>query len=117
MVLPLPELQPGAVKGSTWWVDHFGNVQTNISPADLASINLSEGAAVALRLGADRHDLPWVRAYGDANPGAIVVITDSQGLIAISVVGGSAAERLGIGIDREVVFTRDERQRLKVQAS
>ncbi len=117
MVLPLPDLQPGAVKGSTWWVDHFGNIQTNLSPADLATINLSEGAAVTLRLGADRHDLPWVRAYGDADPGTPVIVTDSQGLIAISVVGGDASTHLGVGVDREVVFTRDDRQRLTVETS
>ncbi len=105
MLLPLPEFQAGAVKGTTWWIDHFGNVQTNLSPADLATIDLVEGGEVALRLGAERYDVPWVGAYGDAPAGTLVLVTDSHGLVAISAVGGSAADRLGIGHDREVVFS------------
>lgn len=109
MVLPIPELQPGAVKGTTWWIDAFGNVQTNISPEDLGSIDLVEGSHITLRLGAESHEVTWVAAYGHAPDGDLVLVTDSQGLVAISVVGGSAANHLAIGVDREVVISRSRR--------
>lgn len=106
LVLPLPEIQKRAVTGTAWWVDHFGNVQTNVSPADLATIGLEEGGEVGLRLGPDRHDVAWVTAYGDAAPGTLVVVTDSQGLVAVSEIGGRASDRLGVDTGREVVFTK-----------
>ncbi len=40
LLLPLPEREGGAVRGEAWWVDTFGNVQTNVSPEDLADIGL-----------------------------------------------------------------------------
>lgn len=109
MILPLPELQPGAVKGTTWWIDGFGNVQTNISPDDLGTIDLVEGGKATLRLGAESHEVPWVTAYAHAPDGELALVTDSQGLVAISVVGGSAADHLAIGVDREVVISRSRR--------
>ena len=35
LLLPLPKVEGSTVSGEAWWVDHFGNVQTNIGPEEM----------------------------------------------------------------------------------
>lgn len=102
-MLPLASVEDGRVSGTTWWVDHFGNVQTNIGPEDLAAIGVNQGAAVAIRLGPTHHELAYVGAYGDVGPGEGMLIVDSQGLVAVSVRDGRADERYNLGEGRSVI--------------
>ncbi|NND84808.1 MAG: SAM-dependent chlorinase/fluorinase [Acidimicrobiia bacterium] len=107
MILPLPEIEDASVKARAWWIDRFGNVQVNIGPDDLMGLGLMPGSPVTIRVGANRHDVPWVSTYGDVPSGQLALLVDSAGLISIAVTGESAAERLGLSIDREVVFTAE----------
>lgn len=96
MLLPLPETEGNMVLGEAWWVDRFGNVQTNIGPDDLGAIGSSPGSVLTVRLGATLHPIPWVGAYSDVEPGQPLIHVDSAGMIAIAVRDGSAAERLNL---------------------
>jgi S-adenosylmethionine hydrolase len=96
LLLPLTETKGGAVTGEAWWVDAFGNVQTNISPEDLAAVDLTPGEVVTLKVGSRIHTLPWVRSYGDVAEGEALLHVDSAGLLALAVRGGRADEVLGI---------------------
>ncbi len=107
-MLPLPSIDDGRVAGTTWWVDHFGNVQTNISPGDVAALGIVEGDTVTIRLGPTHHELQYVTAYGDVDPGDGMLIVDSQGLIAVSVREGRADERYHLGEDRSVIVQADK---------
>jgi S-adenosylmethionine hydrolase len=49
LLLPLPEREGGVVRGEAWWVDTFGNVQTNVSAEDLTEIGLDGDGAVPRR--------------------------------------------------------------------
>jgi hypothetical protein len=104
MLLPLASVEGDAVNGEIVWEDAFGNLQTNVSPEDLAASGATPGGRVVLDLGVDRHDVPWVAAYGDVTEGELLVHADSAGQIAIAVRGGSAAEILGIGTGRSVTI-------------
>ena len=103
-VLPLSSVEDERVSGTTWWVDHFGNVQTNVSPDELAHIGLEVGSTVNARLGPTHHELRYVGAYGDVAPGEGMIIVDSQGLVAISVREGRATDRYNLGDGRSVIF-------------
>jgi S-adenosylmethionine hydrolase len=105
LLLPLTEVDQGAVSGEAWWVDGFGNVQTNVSPDDLAEVGLAQGAEVTLRVGATTHRLPWVAAYSEVEEGAPLVHVDSAGLIAIAVHGGRADQRLNLVEGTSVILT------------
>ena len=96
LLLPLPEVGDGTVSGEAWWVDRFGNVQTNIGPDDLGLLGVVPGMTATLRVGATIHNIPWVVGYGDVDEGEPLLHVDSAGLIAISLNGGSAAEKLGL---------------------
>ena len=96
LLLPLPDVANGNVSGEAWWIDRFGNVQTNISPDDLAGAGVRPGTTVTVKIGPRLLQLPWVVAYGDVSEGEALVHVDSSGLIAIAVRNGTAAEELGL---------------------
>lgn len=97
LMLPLPDLEQGQVRGEVLWVDHFGNAQTNIGPDDLAELGLSPGADVIVRVGASDFRLTWVAAYGDVQRGEGLLHVDSYGQMAIAVNGGRAEDSFPVG--------------------
>lgn len=103
MILPLPEVEPEYVRGATWWVDHFGNVQTNISPDDLAVLGLTPGTTAEVEIGSRRHDIPFVETYGEVGEGQPLLLVDSHGLLALCLNGGRADEEYNLGTDRPFI--------------
>lgn len=96
LLLPLSEVKDGTVTGEAWWIDHFGNVQTNLDPDELASVGLTPGTVVTVKVGPRLHQLPWVTAYGDVGEREPLIHVDSSGLIALAVRGGRADQELGL---------------------
>ena len=96
LLLPLTEAEGGVITGEAWWVDQFGNVQTNIAPEDMEGIGVSPGETVTVKVGATLHSVPWVSAYGDVDEGGILIHVDSVGLLALAVRGGRADEELNL---------------------
>lgn len=79
----------GSVRATVTWIDHFGNAQLDAAP---------HGLDTRLRLHTGRHDLlvRIVEAFGDLDAGAgeVGLVVDSYGFLAVTVNGGSAADRL-----------------------
>lgn len=96
LLLPLVESEDGAVSGEAWWVDHFGNVQTNIAPEDLSGIGLDPGDTVEVRVGSSIHSVPWVTSYGGVPEGEVLLHVDSVGLMALAIRDGRADEELNL---------------------
>lgn len=94
LLLPLVEHDDGVVSGEVFWIDHFGNAQTNVTPEDLQLCGLGIGDGVLVRIGTVEHEMSWVETYGEHTGG--VVHVDSQGLIAIAVPGGRADDAFAI---------------------
>jgi S-adenosylmethionine hydrolase len=88
LLLPLVERGDGYVQGEVWWIDHFGNAQTNVAPDDLEAAGLTPGDPVMLTVGATEHELAWTETYEQDLPG--VVHVDSYGMMAVAVPGGRA---------------------------
>lgn len=105
LLLPLPEVQGNRVVGEAWWVDTFGNVETNIGPDEMAQAGMRPGATVIIRVGASIHQAPWVTAYGDVEEGELLVHLDSAGMIALAVRGGRADEELNLVAGTAVSLT------------
>jgi len=101
---PLPEPVTTSVGWVTTvlWVDHFGNVVTNLSASAL-------GETAAVRLEAGRR-LRRVATYGDADQGEAVALLGSSGLLELAVNRGSAAELLGLRRGARVHLTRSRGQ-------
>ncbi|MDX1447964.1 MAG: SAM hydroxide adenosyltransferase [Acidimicrobiia bacterium] len=105
LLLPLPEVAPGSIEAMAWWVDHFGNVQTNVSPEEMALAGITDAQTVTVRVGASGYEIPWVRSYGEVGEGELLVHVDGSGLMAIAVRHGSAAETLNLAEGQSVRFT------------
>lgn len=91
--LRMPEAAPesgGAMLGEVIHVDRFGNCVTNLVPGAHAA------GMVSYSLSGSERVLPLSRAYGDAEPGALLALTGSMGRIEIALNGGDAARTLGI---------------------
>jgi S-adenosylmethionine hydrolase len=112
LLLPLVEHDDGVVSGEVFWIDHFGNAQTNVTAEDLQLCGLGVGDDVLVRIGTVEHELPWVEAYGEG-PGGLVHV-DSQGLIAIAVPGGRADDTFAIVEGLSVGFRAPGGMRLGV---
>ena len=96
LLLPLTESDGNRVSGEAWWVDRFGNVQTNVSPEELVSVGAGPGDDVVITVRSRQHTVRWVTSYGDVEEGTSLLHVDSAGLMAIAVRGGRASDELEI---------------------
>lgn len=104
LLLPLAETHNGTVRGEAWWIDRFGNAQTNVSPEELGGVGLRPGSTITVKVGPRLHQVRWVSAYGDVEEGDPLVHVDSSGLIALAIRNGRADEELAIGEGTPVSF-------------
>lgn len=96
---PQPARTDSGVRGEVLVADRFGNLITNI-PEDwipeAARVEVEHASVGTVR-----------RTYGDVDPGDLLALVGSAGLLEVSVRDGSAADRLGVGRGAEVVVLAD----------
>jgi hypothetical protein len=85
------------VRGQVVHVDRFGNAITNVRPRPGWRLRAVEARGVSLPVGA--------RTYGDAAPGAVLVLPGSAGHFEIAVRDGDAAAMLGLRAGDAVRFS------------
>lgn len=104
LMLPLPKVELNMVIGEAWWVDVYGNVETNIGPDDLMVIGARPGGPIVVRIGATEHEGKWVDTFGDVGDGELAIHVDSAGLIALAVRGGRADDEMNAVPGMAVTF-------------
>jgi S-adenosylmethionine hydrolase len=110
---PPPTVRPGLLDTSVIYVDSFGNLRLAGSAQDLTAAlgALEPGRALDVELVATadtpavRERATWARTFGEIPPGAPLVYEDSFGNLAYADNQSSAADRLGVGVDRAVRIT------------
>ena len=95
-LVSLPNEEDGTIVGEVWWVDHFGNCQLNIDPAELQRLGADVGGSLELRFGGQARMARWVGTYADAKPSELVLLVDSYGLVSVALDRRSAAAELGL---------------------
>ncbi|WP_028851871.1 SAM hydrolase/SAM-dependent halogenase family protein [Thermocrispum municipale] len=101
---PAPSVRPGEVVASVATIDHFGNVQLTAPASSLREAGLTQGMTVVVQ----RQFTGVVgRTFADVDEDELVVLSDSAGLAAIAVNGGSAAQRLGLTGDEQVTISSE----------
>ena len=98
LLLPLPEVEPGRISGEAWWVDAYGNVETNIGPEEMELAGFGRGATVTVRVGSSTYEVVWATTFGDVEEGEAVLHVDSAGLMALAVRGDRADEAFNLGV-------------------
>lgn len=86
---PLPD---GGLEGQVLYVDHFGNLISNISEQHLARLPV-RGTAMSVYVGPLRVG-PLRHTYGDVNTGEITALIGSTGMLEVAINRGHAAEQL-----------------------
>lgn len=106
--IPLPREDGDALVTEVLWVDRFGNCQLNVGPDDLLT---TWGASLQLQIGrpSDPNGVTVRRAvratsFAELAGGAVGLVLDSYGMLAISLDQRSAAEELGIGAGDQIVL-------------
>jgi S-adenosyl-L-methionine hydrolase (adenosine-forming) len=99
--VPLPVQTQAGWRGQVTHIDHFGNLSTNLTVNQLK--NKKE---VVIDINGERIN-GLVTTFGERPVGTLIALLDSSGLLAISVVNGSAAERLHVhlGDTVEIYFS------------
>jgi S-adenosyl-L-methionine hydrolase (adenosine-forming) len=103
------QIQDSRFVGEVLYVDHFGNIITNIgefqwhengqltfmqSPSNPAPLPFSAQNAVTT---VNNHSIPSIhRSYSEVVKGEVLILTGSSGYLEIAVNQGSAARQLGI---------------------
>ena len=100
-VVAIPRREDSGLVAEVLWVDRFGNAQLNVGPDDLAGW----GDVVRLSWDDNVRSAHRVRAYDEIGGGAVGLVLDSYGLLAISLMRRSAASELGLGAGDEVTLS------------
>jgi len=107
LAFPEPRLSGPTLHTSVLFVDAFGNCRLAGQPEDLATLRgrLEPGDAFIVRIGDDRHTVPWQTTFGAVETGDLLLYDDADYAgLGIGVNQGSAAERLGLAHDAPIVI-------------
>jgi len=89
--LPVPEIGPHEIVAHVLIVDRFGNVQLNLTAADIEQFGVVPGTRIELEIGLERFYAIAARTFADVSRGDIVLYEDAYRNIAIAINKGAAA--------------------------
>jgi S-adenosylmethionine hydrolase len=107
LAFPEPRVAGSTLHTSVLYIDAFGNCRLAGQPEDLAALRgrLEPGDAFTVRIGDERHTVPWQTTFGAVETGDPLLYDDADYAgLGIGVNQGSAAERLGLAHDAPVVI-------------
>jgi hypothetical protein len=90
--VPVPDVSDHRIRACCLYVDRFGNMQLNLTRAELSRPGIDPGTRVELELAGDRYYAVAARTFADARGGEIILYEDAYENIAIAISGGNAAE-------------------------
>ncbi len=95
---PVAERQDGRINGAVLYIDHFGNLITNIKAQLLPSLS----GRLHVSFARQEEDLPLVPSYGHVLEGEPLLTISSSGFLEIAVNKGNAASRFQTAEDDAV---------------
>ena len=107
LAFPEPRVTGSTLHTSVLFIDAFGNCRLAGQPEDLAALRgrLEPGDAFTVRIGDERHTVPWETTFGEVATGKLLLYDDADYAgLGIGVNQGSAAERLGLAHDAPIVI-------------
>jgi S-adenosyl-L-methionine hydrolase (adenosine-forming) len=102
--LEVPEAQIGhsRIRATALYLDRFGNIQLNLTSADLERVGIVPGTKVEVEVRFERYFAVAARTFADVRPGDIVLYEDAYRNIALAINRGSAAHMFSARIGQEV---------------
>jgi S-adenosylmethionine hydrolase len=99
-MVPLPRQEADGLVGEVLWVDHFGNCQLNVGPDEIAEW----GQQVMVTFGESQRVATRKTTFADIATGAVGLVVDSCGMLALVLDQRSAASDLGIGAGDQITL-------------
>lgn len=110
-LVTLPQIGETEIIAEVTWVDTYGNCQLNVGPADLVALrSLGErvgtafGCTVTVVVDSSPRSARVVAFYDDIADGAIGLVVDSYGMLAVAKRQDSAALDIGLAAGDQVVL-------------
>jgi S-adenosyl-L-methionine hydrolase (adenosine-forming) len=100
--VPSPEVSNSTIRGTSLYVDRYGNIQLNLSRAHLEEAGIVPGRRVRLVVAGRPRQAVAARTFADAEPGELILYEDSYRNVSLAVSRGNAAERLGAAAGTDV---------------
>jgi len=111
-VVALPQADDHTVLAQVLWVDRYGNAQLNVGPDDLPTVF---GQRIDVRASAPGDPTGGVvrsatraNSYAEIGGGAIELVLDSSGLLALAMDQRSVCEELGLDVGDQVTLTASD---------
>ena len=91
------EVGKDSISGQVIYIDDFGNIITNIQASDVFKKFLFEEQIKVFG-----NSMSFLKTYGSAEIGELLVLIGSHGFLEIAVNRGNAAKKLKIGCEDEI---------------
>jgi hypothetical protein len=101
-----PYVHGDHVHGTVRMVDHFGNLQLNVTRSDLEAAGIALGDTIELRYGGKTMRVPFTLSFAEVPPGRTFVYEDSFRAITVVTNMGRAERVLNAGPADPVVLSR-----------
>lgn len=98
----LPQIGDSEIIAEVTWVDVYGNCQLNLGPDDVVGLMAGSNRLTIVVDGTDR-SVAVVSAFDDIPEGALGLVIDSYGMLAVAKRQDSAAQDLGVASGDQVV--------------
>jgi len=95
-------VMPNPAKGLVIFIDHYGNILTNIPGSELAK--LRTGQLLNLTIKGKPVPVPFLRTYAEAPADRPFALINSDGEFEIAIAKGNAAKKLGVAPGDPVVL-------------
>lgn len=82
------------VHGVITLIDHFGNLQLNVTRHELEGIGVLQGDHLEIRAGGRSTIVPWGQAFSEVPVGRLVLLEDSHRWITLAMNQGNARDVL-----------------------
>jgi hypothetical protein len=102
--LPTARIADGVLTAHVLRADHFGNLTLDASPAQIAQAGIRLGAAVSVTVSGRVFPARYTATFAEVPAGELLLYEDAMRMAAVAVNRGSAAERLGIERDGELLL-------------
>ena len=105
--LPKPQISERRIRATCLYVDRFGNMQLNLTHADLEQCGLEPGHKVEVEYAGDFYYATVARTFADARGGEIILYEDAYQNVALAISGGNAAETFHVAAGAELRIRLD----------
>lgn len=103
-LVTLPQIGTSEIIAEITWVDTYGNCQLNVGPDDVAALS-SGGSRLGVTANGSLRSAAIVTAFDDIADGAIGLVVDSYGMLALAKRQDSAARDIGVASGDQIVLT------------